>query len=149
MRQDELGPARGSKHRKKRVGRGDGSGHGSYSTRGQKGQKARTGGGVSPRFEGGQTPLVKRLPQLRGFHNIFKVKYSVVNLKRLSIFKEGEQVTPELMVARGLVGSLDQPIKVLGDGELEHSLAVKAHKFSESARKKIEAMGGKAEEISK
>lgn len=147
MRQDELSPAPGSKHRRKRIGRGDGSGHGTYSCRGLKGQKARSGGGVNPRFEGGQTPLVKRLPVKRGFTNIFKIEYAVVNLRGLDVFSEGVEVTPERMAASGLVTSLTKPIKVLGDGELQHPLVVKAHKFSQAARKKIEAAGGRVEEI--
>jgi large subunit ribosomal protein L15 len=147
MRQHDLGPKAGSKRGKKRVGRGDGSGHGTYSCRGCKGQKSRSGGGVGLRFEGGQTPLVKRLPSLRGFTNIFKTDYALVNLHRLRIFEEGIEVTPQRLLDAGLVSSLKKPIKVLGDGELQHPLVVRANKFSQTAKKKIEASGGKAEEI--
>ncbi len=147
MKQHDLGPAAGSKRPRKRVGRGDGSGHGTYSCRGSKGQKARSGGGVGLRFEGGQTPLVKRLPSKRGFTNIFKVNYSVVNLRQLRVFGEGAEVTPQTLRAAGLVSSLKDPVKILGDGELRHPLVVKASRFSEAARKKIEASGGTAEEI--
>ncbi len=147
MRQHDLGPKAGSKHGRKRVGRGDGSGHGTYSCRGCKGQKSRSGGGVGLRFEGGQTPLVKRLPAQRGFTNIFKTDYALVNLHRLRIFEEGIEVTPQRLLDAGLVSSLKKPIKVLGDGELQHPLVVRANKFSQTAKKKIEASGGKAEEI--
>ena len=147
MRQHDLGPKAGSKRGRKRVGRGDGSGHGTYSCRGCKGQKSRSGGGVGLRFEGGQTPLVKRLPSQRGFTNIFKTDYALVNLRRLRIFEEGIEVTPQRLLDAGLVSSLKKPIKVLGDGELQHPLVVRANKFSQTAKKKIEASGGKAEEI--
>lgn len=147
MRQHDLGPKAGSKRGRKRVGRGDGSGHGTYSCRGCKGQKSRSGGGVGLRFEGGQTPLVKRLPSQRGFTNIFKIDYALVNLHRLRIFEEGIEVTPQRLLDAGLVSSLKKPIKVLGDGELQHPLVVRANKFSQTAKKKIEASGGKAEEI--
>ena len=147
MRQDELHPATGCRRPRKRIGRGDGSGHGTYSTRGIKGQKARSGGGVSPHFEGGQTPLVKRLPQKRGFVNIFRTEYAVVNVARLGRFKKNTKVTPEKLVESGLVKSLSKPIKVLGDGKLAHPLVVKANRFTGTARRKIEAAGGKVEEI--
>ena len=147
MRQNELNPRPGSKRNRKRIGRGVGSGHGTYSCRGSKGQKSRSGGGVSPRFEGGQTPLVKRLPSKRGFTNIFRTDYALVNLRRLEIFDQGTEVTPERLVAAGLVSSLKRPIKILGDGELQRPLVVKANKFSQAAKKKIEAAGGRAEEI--
>lgn len=147
MRQDNLGPNAGSKRRRKRIGRGDGSGHGTYSCRGSKGQNSRSGGGVGLRFEGGQTPLVKRLPSTRGFTNIFKTKYTLVNLKRLQIFEEGVEVTPQRLLEAGLVPSLKNPIKILGEGELKHSLVVKANRFSQTAKKKIEASGGRVEEI--
>ena len=147
MKQHDLGPKAGSKRGRKRVGRGDGSGHGTYSCRGCKGQKSRSGGGVGLRFEGGQTPLVKRLPSTRGFTNIFKTDYTLVNLRRLRIFEEGAEVTPQSLLDAGLVPSLKKPIKVLGDGELQRPLVVKANKFSQTAKQKIEASGGKAEEI--
>lgn len=147
MREHSLSPAIGSKRGRKRVGRGDGSGHGSFSCRGCKGQKARAGGGVSPRFEGGQTPLVKRLPFRRGFTNIFKIEYEIVNVRSLAIFDEGAEVTPQALHDVGLVASLSKPVKILGGGELSRPLVVKAHKFSQSARTKIEASGGRADQI--
>ena len=147
MKQNELSPSPGSKHKRKRVGRGDGSGHGTYSCRGLKGQKSRSGPGIALQFEGGQTPLVKRLPRKRGFTNIFRIEYAVVNLQRLEVFEQGTEVTPQMLVDAGLVPSLNKPIKILGTGELQRSLVVKANKFSESAKSKIESAGGRAEEI--
>lgn len=147
LKENELSPAPGSKRKRKRIGRGVGSGHGTYACRGLKGQKSRSGGGVHPLFEGGQNPLVKRLPYKRGFHNIFRTEYAVVNLTRLDSFAEGSEVTPELMVSAGIVKGLRKPIKILGDGEITRQLVVKANKFSQAARKKIEAAGGKAEVI--
>lgn len=147
MRQDELHPSIGAKRKRKRIGRGPGSGHGTYACRGLKGQKSRSGGGVGFRFEGGQTPLVKRLPHTRGFTNIFKKKYSLVNVDKLDVFENGSEVTPETLVNAGLVSSLKNPIKILGNGELQRSLTVKANKFSKAAKQKIEAAGGNLEEI--
>ena len=147
MRQDELSPAPGSKRSRKRVGRGDGSGHGTYSGRGVKGQKSRSGYRMKPGFEGGQLPLIKRLPRKRGFVNIFRTEYSVVSIGKLNMFESGSEVTPEKMVAAGLVKSLRQPVKVLADGDIGHPVAVKAHKFSAAAKAKIEAAGGKVEEV--
>ena len=147
MRQDELSPAPGSKKSRKRVGRGDGSGHGTYSGRGCKGQKSRAGYKMRPGFEGGQLPLIKRLPQKRGFVNIFRTEYSTVNIEKLSIFKSGSEVTPEKLVAAGIVKSLRHPIKILAEGDISHPLVVKANKFSAAAKAKIEAAGGKAEEV--
>ena len=147
MKQHELSPATGSKHSRKRIGRGVGSGHGTYACRGCKGQNSRSGGGVGLRFEGGQTPLVKRLPSIRGFTNIFKTEYNLVKLERLNIFNEGTEVTPEKLFKAGLVPSLKKPVKILGDGELTHPLVVKASKFTRTAKEKIEASGGNTEEI--
>ncbi len=149
MRQDELSPAPGSKKSRKRVGRGDGSGHGTYSGRGLKGQKSRSGsGGSIPRgFEGGQLPLFKRLPQKRGFTNIFRTEYSLVNIDKLNIFESGSEVTPEKLLAAGLIKSLRHPIKILADGDINHPLVVKANKFSAAAKAKIEAAGGRVEEL--
>ena len=147
MRQDELSPAPGSKKSRKRVGRGNGSGHGTYSGRGCKGQKSRSGGKMSRGFEGGQLPLIKRLPQKRGFVNIFKTEYSVVNISKLNMFEAGSEVTPERLVAVGVVKSLRHPIKILGDGEINYPLVVKANKFSAAAKAKIEAAGGTVEEV--
>ncbi len=147
MRQDELSPALGSKKNRKRVGRGDGSGHGSFSGRGCKGQKARAGFTRKPGFEGGQLPLIKRLPQKRGFFNVFRTEYSLINLNELNRFESGSEVTPEKLVAAGLVKSLNRPIKILADGTIKNPLVVKAHKFSGAAKAKIEAAGGSVEEM--
>jgi large subunit ribosomal protein L15 len=147
MRIDELSPPAGSKRNRKRVGRGDGSGHGTYSGRGVKGQKSRAGFKMRPGFEGGQLPLIQRLPRKRGFVNIFKTKYSVININKLNVFESGSEVTPESMVAAGLVKSLRHPIKVLAEGEIKHPLTVTAHKFSTAAKAKIEAAGGRVEEV--
>ena len=145
MKQNELKPPRGAKHGKKRVGRGDGSGHGTYSGRGCKGQKSRSGGGVRPGFEGGQLPLIKRLPTKRGFTNIFRTEYDVVNVSDLNIFPSGSEITPKEFLQAGLIKSLDRPTKILGDGNIQQSLLVKADKFSSSAERKIVAAGGKVE----
>ena len=147
MRQDNLSPAPGSKKSRKRVGRGDGSGHGTYSGRGCKGQKSRAGFKMSRGFEGGQLPLIKRLPQKRGFVNIFRTEYSVVNLNKLSIFDAESEVTPERLVAAGLVKSLRYPIKVLAEGNINYPLIIRANKFSAAAKAKIEAAGGQVEEV--
>ncbi len=147
MRQDELSPAPGSKKRRKRVGRGDSSGHGTYSGRGCKGQKSRAGYKMKPGFEGGQLPLIKRLPQKRGFVNIFRTEYSVININKLNTFEPGNEVTPERLVAAGLVKSLRHPVKVLAEGDITFPLSVKANKFSTAAKAKIEAAGGKVEEV--
>ncbi len=147
MRQDELFPAPGSKKRRKRVGRGDGSGHGTYSGRGCKGQKSRAGYKMRPGFEGGQLPLIKRLPQKRGFVNIFRTEYTIVNLDKLNIFESGSEVTPEKLVAMGIVKSLRYPIKILADGDINRPLVIKANKFSAVAKAKIEAAGGQVEEV--
>ena len=147
MRQDNLSPPPGSKRARKRVGRGNGSGHGTYSGRGSKGQKSRSGYRMRPGFEGGQLPLIKRLPQKRGFVNIFRTEYSVVNIDKLNIFESGSEVTPEKLVAAGVLKSLRHPIKILANGDINYPLSVKANKFSAAAKAKIEAAGGKAEEV--
>ena len=147
MKLDALSPAPGSRKARKRVGRGDGSGHGTYSGRGSKGQKSRAGYRMKPGFEGGQLPLIKRLPRKRGFTNIFRTEYSVVHLAELAPFEAGSEVDPEKLLAAGVVKSLRKPIKILADGDISHPLTVKAHKFSATARAKIEAAGGKAEEV--
>jgi large subunit ribosomal protein L15 len=145
MRLHELAPAEGSKRRVNRVGRGTGSGSGKTAGKGHKGQLARSGGGKGPGFEGGQTPLQRRLPK-RGFTSIFKKEYSIINIDDLNSFDAGTEVTPELLKKSGLVkGQLD--IKVLGNGVLEKALTVKAQKFSKAAVEKIEAAGGKVEVI--
>lgn len=143
---NSLSPAPGSKHSRKRVGRGHGC-HGKTSGKGSKGQNARSGGGKGPGFEGGQTPWYRRLPKYKGFKSLNKVAYSVVNLDQLQGFEDGAVVTPELFLASGLVRRADAPIKVLGGGTLSKKLTVHAHKFSEAAQQGIEGAGGKAEVI--
>ena len=147
MRQHELRPSSGAHHARKRVGRGNASGHGTYSGRGLKGQKARAGGGVRRGFEGGQLPLIRRMARKRGFTNRFRVEYEPVNLSRLSRFPAGSEVTPETLRSTGIVKDRHRPIKVLGAGNLGAALTVRVHKFSASARQKIEAAGGTAEEV--
>jgi len=147
VRQDKLSPAPGSKRSRKRVGRGDGSGHGTYSGRGSKGQKSRSGYKMSRGFEGGQLPLIKRLPRKRGFVNIFRTEYSIVNVDKLNMFEAGSEVTPERLLAAGVVKSLRHPIKILAEGDISHPLLVKANRFSAAAKAKIEAAGGKTEEV--
>lgn len=146
MKLEELKSPPGANKRIKRVGRGTGSGHGKTSTRGHKGQKARSGGGVRPGFEGGQMPLQRRLPK-RGFTNIFKKEYAIVNVEDLNIFLDNTEVTPELLQESGLIKKYKDGIKILGDGELEKKLVVKAHKVSRQAEEKITARGGKVEVI--
>ncbi len=147
LNQNNIAPAPGSRKNRKRVGRGLGSGHGTYSGRGCKGQKARAGNNkVRPGFEGGQLPLIKRLPRKRGFTNIFRVEYSTVSVSALNMFESGSEVTAERLLAVGLIKTASQPVKVLGDGEIDRPLTIKANKFSASAKAKIEAAGGKAEE---
>lgn len=147
MKLHDLKPAEGSKKRRRRVGRGIAAGQGKTAGRGTKGQKSRTGSGIKLYFEGGQLPLVRRLPHTRGFTNIFRKPYDVVNLQALNDkFDANTEVTPEMLVERGLVASGDR-VKVLGHGELSKALTVKAHAFSSTAKEKIAAAGGKAEEI--
>ena len=156
MKLEDLKPNPGAKTRAKRVGRGIGSGHGKTSTRGHKGQHSRNT--VRPGFEGGQTPLHRRLPRFRGFNNKFRTDYEVVNLSDLNQFEAGTVVTPELLAEKRLVRKLtldkaedgtviatDGLVKILGDGELDRALTIKAHKFSKSAQEKIAAAGGTAE----
>jgi large subunit ribosomal protein L15 len=147
MKQHDLRPPKGAKRPRKRIGRGDGSGHGSFSGRGMKGQNSRSGGGVRLGFEGGQLPLIRRLPRVRGFTNIFRKSYCLVNLDKLSRFPADTEVTPQLLLEKGLVSNLKDPIKVLGRGELESALVVEAHGFSAAARRKIETAGGRVKEI--
>lgn len=147
MKLDTLSPSPGSRKARKRVGRGNGSGHGTYSGRGCKGQKSRAGYRTKPGFEGGQLPLIKRLPRKRGFTNIFRIEYHVVHLTELSSFEAGSKVDPEKLLAAGIVKSLRKPIKILADGDISQPLTVKAHKFSATARAKIEAAGGNVEEV--
>lgn len=149
MQTHELRPPKGARHKRKRVGRGNASGHGTYSGRGSKGQKARSGVGIRLGFEGGQTPLVKRLPRRRGFTNIFRVEYVPVNVNQLERFEAGTEVTPQLLREVGIIKSLRQPVKVLGDGEITKALIVRAHGFSAVAKEKIEAAGGSVEEVAR
>lgn len=147
MKLHELSSVPGSTHRRKVVGRGPGSGHGKTSGRGEKGQKARSGGGVHIWFEGGQTPLYKRLPR-RGFSNKrFETKFAIVNVSDLNRFKDGDTVTPELLKESGLVKKELNGIKILGNGKLEKKLTVKANVFTNSAITKIEELGGSTEVI--
>jgi large subunit ribosomal protein L15 len=146
MKLDDLKPAAGSNKKRKRVGRGDGSGHGKTSGRGHKGQGARSGGNVQPGFEGGQMPLQRRLPK-RGFNNPFRIETAVINIAQLETFPAGTEVTPALLLERGLVRGKNGRVKILGDGTLSKPLTVKAHGFSATAKEKIESSGGKAELI--
>lgn len=146
MKLHELKPAEGSTHVRNRVGRGPGSGNGKTAGKGHKGQKARSGGGVRPGFEGGQNPLYRRLPK-RGFTNINRKEYAIVNLDELNRFAEGTEVTPEALMESGLVKNAKDGIKILGNGEIKVKLTVKANKFSQTAVEKIAAIGGKTEVI--
>ncbi|MHB1685376.1 MAG: 50S ribosomal protein L15 [Bacilli bacterium] len=147
MKLHELKPAPGSRHTRKRLGRGIGSGLGKTSGRGHKGQNARAGGGVRPGFEGGQTPLFRRLPK-RGFRNApFKKEWSIVNLKELERFEGGTVVTLKVLKEAGIVKAVRDGVKVLASGELSVALTVQAHAFSGAAKEKIEAAGGSAEVI--
>lgn len=146
MKLHELQPAEGSRHTRKRVGRGTGSGLGKTSGRGHKGQNARSGGGVRPGFEGGQNPIYRRLPK-RGFTSPNRVEYAVVNLDTFNRFEDGTVVTPELLIETGVVKNLKAGVKVLANGELTKKLTIKAHKFSQSAQEKITAAGGATEVI--
>jgi len=141
-----LRPARGSRHRRKRIGTGMGAGHGKTSTRGEKGQRSRTGSRIRSGFEGGQMPLHRRLPK-RGFTNIFKKRYAIVNLGDLKGFSAGDNVTPEVLVNRGLVKRLFDGLKILGEGQLQAPLHISAQVFSKSALAKIQEAGGTAEVI--
>ncbi|MEK7238866.1 MAG: 50S ribosomal protein L15 [Nitrospirota bacterium] len=145
MRLCDLSPKQGSNKKKKRVGRGIGSGHGKTSCKGHKGQKARTGGGTRVGFEGGQMPLYRRLPKI-GFTNIFRKDYAVVNLKDLDKLSESV-VTPEIILEKGLIKDTKGGIKILGEGEIKKPITVKAHAFSASAKDKIIKAGGIAEII--
>ncbi len=146
MKLHELSPAPGSVHKAKRVGRGHGSGYGKTAGKGHKGQKARSGGGVRIGFEGGQMPLHRRIPK-RGFNNIFGTRYAVVNVGALNVFEDGAVVDAAALQQKGLVRKLYDGVKLLGKGELTKKLTVQAAAFSESAKSKIEAAGGKAEVI--
>ena len=144
MKIHELTPAPDSNKAVKRVGRGHGSGNGKTAGKGHKGQNARSGGGVRIGFEGGQMPLVRRIPK-RGFNNIFATKYAIINVSDLNKFTDGTVVDTELLVAAGLVKKVNDGVKVLGNGDLTAKVTVKAAKFSKSAIEKIEKAGGNAE----
>ncbi|WP_430789249.1 50S ribosomal protein L15 [Virgibacillus flavescens] len=146
MKLHEMKAAEGSRKERNRVGRGMSSGNGKTSGRGHKGQKSRSGGGTRPGFEGGQMPLFQRLPK-RGFTNIHRKEFAVVNLETLNRFEDGTEITPELLLEEGVVSKLKAGIKVLGNGAVEKKFTVKAHKFSASAKKAIEAAGGQTEVI--
>jgi large subunit ribosomal protein L15 len=148
MKLNDLGPNEGSKKSRKRVGRGISAGQGKTAGRGTKGQGARSGGGKGPYFEGGQLPLARRLPFKRGFTNIRRVEYKAVNLDRLADFEFGDEtVNPELMAAIGLIKKSSDRVAILGGGEIAEAITVQAHRFSATAKEKIEAAGGKAEVI--
>lgn len=144
MRIHDLKPAPGSKRDPKRLGQGHGSGTGTYAGRGLKGQKARSGGGVRRGFEGGQLPLIKRMPSKRGFTNIFKIQYQLVKLGQLDRFEANAEVTPDLLEAVGIIDNKNKPIKVLSGGSLSKAISISADKFSASAVENIHAAGGKA-----
>jgi large subunit ribosomal protein L15 len=146
MRLHELKSPKGARTAKKRVGRGIGSGTGKTSAKGHKGQKARSGGGVRPGFEGGQMPLQRAVPK-RGFTSIFKKEFNEINIARLNVFADGTEVTPELLKQQGVIKSMKDGVRILGNGELERSLTVKAQGFTKTAAEKIEAAGGKVEVI--
>ena len=147
MKLHELQAPKGAKKSRKRVGRGIAAGQGKTAGRGTKGQASRSGGTKGPYFEGGQLPLVRRLPYRGGFTNIFRVNYAPVNLYRLEGFEAEAEVSPETLAAAGIIKSAGQPVAILGQGEVETALTVKAHRFSSSARAKIEAAGGTVEEL--
>ena len=146
MMQHQVAPSKGARRNRKRVGRGDAAGQGSTAGRGMKGQKSRSGGGPRVGFEGGQLPIIKGLPMRRGFTNIFKTYYSLVKLETLEYFESGETVTPQVLLERGYVRNLKQPVKIVGGGRLTKRLNVVADKFTSTARQAIEAANGTAEE---
>jgi large subunit ribosomal protein L15 len=146
MKLHELQPTAGATKRRKVIGRGRGSGNGTTAGRGGKGQTARTGSSIPAWFEGGQMPLIRRLPK-RGFTNIFKKDYAIINVETLERFEPSQEVTPELLIATGMIRSRHDGVKVLGTGALTKALTVHAHKFSQAAVAKIEAAGGKVQVI--
>lgn len=146
MKLHELKPPVGSRHRRKIVGRGPGSGHGMTSGRGEKGQKARSGGGTRPGFEGGQLPLHRRVPK-RGFVSLFRKEYEIINVKDLERFAPGTAVTPASLAEAGMLRVASAAVKILGEGNLSKTLTVSAHRFSKTAEEKIRAAGGTVEVI--
>ena len=147
MMEHQVVPQKGARRARKRIGRGDAAGQGSTAGRGMKGQKSRSGKGLRPGFEGGQLPLIKGLPKKRGFTNVFKTYYSLVKLDVLDTFDSGERITPEELLRRGYLRNLRQPIKIVGDGQITKAVTVAAHRFTRSAREKIEAAQGSVEEL--
>ena len=147
MMEHQLVPSKGARKARKRVGRGDAAGQGSSAGRGLKGQKSRSGSSLRPGFEGGQLALIKGLPMKRGFTNTFKTYYSLVKVGALDNFDPGDRITPELLHQKGFLRNLNQPVKIVGDGEISKPLTVAAHKFTRSARQKIEAAQGTAEDL--
>ncbi len=147
MMEHKVVPSPGARKARKRVGRGDSAGQGSTAGRGMKGQKSRSGSSIRAGFEGGQNQLIKGLPMKRGFNNIFKTYYSLITLETLETFDAGDRITPELLRERGFLKSLKQPVKIVGDGRLTTAVTVAAHRFTGSAREKIEAAKGKIEEL--
>ena len=148
MRLHDLRPTEGSKKNRKRVGRGISAGQGKTAGRGTKGQNSRSGGAKPPYFEGGQLPMVRRLPWRRGFHSFTRTEYTPVNLARLDVFEAGSVVTPELLAERGIIKKSATRVKILATGDIDKALHVRAHGFSEAARAKLVAAGGQAEIIS-
>ncbi|HDZ86196.1 hypothetical protein LCGC14_1630110 [marine sediment metagenome] len=147
VRLHDLKPAKGSHKKKKRIGRGNASGHGTTAGRGTKGQLARSGGGKGPGFEGGRMALIRKVPRLPGFKNPFKVSYQVVSLERLNQFKANDNVDVKALKEAGIIKKAEEPIKILADGKLDKALTVKVNAFSEKAKKAIEKAGGKAEVV--
>ncbi|MCA9821670.1 MAG: 50S ribosomal protein L15 [Dehalococcoidia bacterium] len=147
LKASELAPPAGAVKKRKRIGRGDATGQGTYAGKGLKGQKSRSGKPLHLTFEGGQLPLVRRLGKLRGFNNKWRVEYQPINVATLGRFDAGTEVTPELLRKQGIVRNLNTPVKILGNGDLSTKLDVKAHAFSASARAKIEAAGGTATRV--
>jgi large subunit ribosomal protein L15 len=147
MKLHDLQPAPGAHRDRTRAGRGISAGRGKTAGRGTKGQNSRSGGTKRSYFEGGQLPLVRRLPHLGGFTNIWRIEFAAVNVERLNGFPAGTEITPETLKMAGVIKSADRPVKILGEGELDRALSVKAHKFSAAARAKILAAGGSVEEI--
>ncbi|MBZ5499591.1 MAG: 50S ribosomal protein L15 [Acidobacteriia bacterium] len=148
MTLNSLSPARGANRKPKRVGRGIGTGHSKTATRGYKGQKSRSGTSIRPSFEGGQMPLHRRLPK-RGFHNLFRKEYAIVNLESLAKFEAGAKVGPEILKEKGIINNLKDGLKILGSGELLHAIHVRTHRISKSALDKIQKAGGTVEMIAR
>lgn len=146
MKINDLSPSKGARKNRKRVGRGTGSGHGKTSCRGSKGQKSRSGGSIAPWFEGGQMPIQRRLPK-RGFTNIFKKEYSLINIRDLNKFDSDTSIDFESLLEAGLINKPYDRVKLLGQGEISFPITIKVHKVSKSAKEKIEAAGGKVEVI--